>query len=318
MKSKASILLEKTTIFRWLFFATIPIYLFADQYIQQRDITFGVNLIFLFLSALSFRKILIQAITSGVISIVGELHVSHFHIHMFIFHWFSSFACAAFIVTLLEKYLVEKRNILDLINSLAKSLDSRDTYTASHSQNVASYSKRIAMEMKLPYRICENLYYGGLLHDIGKIGVPEAILNKPSRLTDQEYLLIKKHPLTGFHLVKHIERFKQSGILNMILYHHERYDGKGYPHGLKGNDIPLEARIMAVADAFDAMTSKRVYRNQADWGTVLDELHHNKEKQFDPLVVDAFLKILKHDNNFKQQHKQVRNPYNFDSSFLLN
>ncbi|MBP3952652.1 HD-GYP domain-containing protein [Bacillus sp. YZJH907-2] len=296
----------------------IPIYFYANQFFDNRDLSFGINLIILTFSALSFRKLSIQAISSGFIALLGEPNFSHMNLHMFFFHWFTSFVTAAFIVTLLEKYFNEKKSTIDLINSLAKSLDSRDEYTAFHSQNVADYSKKIALEMKLPRRVCENIYYGGLLHDIGKIGIPEAVLNKPSALTDQEYDQIKQHPVIGFNLVKHIHRFKQSGILNMIQYHHERFDGTGYPHGLKGNAIPLEARIMAVADAFDAMTSRRNYRTQADWTSVLDELQQHKSTQFDPYVVDAFFNVLERDSKISSLQSKRRTIYNLNSTYSLN
>lgn len=295
MKSKWSILLEMTVVYRWLFILLLPLYFYAEQHIEQRDINFLFYLFTLLLSALSFRRVWLQAISSGLLSYMG--HVSELNLHMFLFHWFSSFVISTLIMTMIEKYLNEKRNTIDLIDTLANSLDSRDEYTAFHSHNVAQYSKRIAEEMKLPQRVCENIYFGGLLHDIGKIGIPENILNKPSKLTEEEYHLIKQHPVTGFNLVKHIDRFKHSGILNMILCHHERYDGIGYPRGLEGKEIPLEARIIAVADTFDAMTSKRIYREQqVNWKDALDEIRQNKGTQFDPHVVNAFLNIAKYES----------------------
>jgi HD-GYP domain-containing protein (c-di-GMP phosphodiesterase class II) len=125
----------------------------------------------------------------------------------------------------------------------------------------------------------DYLFIGGLLHDIGKIGVPEGILNKPSRLTDEEYEKIKQHPQLGYSMLKHIPFFKESGVIDMVLYHHERYDGTGYPAGLKGETIPIAARIMAVAETFDAMTSRRSYRNFNDLKYALKELNSGKEKQ---------------------------------------
>ncbi|WP_394236439.1 HD-GYP domain-containing protein [Niallia oryzisoli] len=292
MNSKLSIILEKTFIYRCMLLILLPIYFFADQYTDTRETLFIFNLLLLILSSLSFRKVWIQAILSGVFSLLGEPRFSVMNLHMITFHWITSFTLSAFIMTLIEKYLNEKRNTFDLITSLAKSLDSRDEYTAFHSQNVANYARKIAEEMKLSPRICENIYMGGLLHDIGKIGIAEVLLNKPATLSEQEYKLIKQHPEIGYNMVKHIKRFKSTGILHMILHHHERYDGKGYPNGLKGDDIPLEARIMAVADAFDAMTSKRVYRNQLVWEDVFTELNQNKGSQFDPLVVNAFYNVF--------------------------
>ncbi|CAM4397674.1 HD-GYP domain-containing protein (c-di-GMP phosphodiesterase class II) [Paenibacillus endophyticus] len=188
-------------------------------------------------------------------------------------------------------YMKQKQNTLQLTFTLAKALDSRDHYTADHSDNVAYYSKRIAEEMNLSKLACERIFIGGILHDIGKIGVPEHILMKPSRLTEEEFTIIKAHPLTGYDMLSHISNFKRSGILDMILHHHERFDGFGYPSGIAENRIPLAARIMAVADTFDAMTSKRVYRGELDIGYAIAEIQKNAGTQFDPQVVHAFINI---------------------------
>ncbi|WP_223589923.1 HD-GYP domain-containing protein [Neobacillus bataviensis] len=196
-------------------------------------------------------------------------------------------------VHLTKIYRKSNRNKLEFILSLAKSLDSRDPYTASHSEKVAKYALMIAKELKLSNRQCEAVYIGGLLHDIGKIGVPEHILLKPSQLTNEEFDVIKKHPVIGYKTMEHVSSFKENGVLDMVLYHHERYDGKGYPYGKKGEEIPLAARIIAVADTFDAMTTRRVYRNHMDLEYVYNEINSNKGLQFDPLIADVFLKILK-------------------------
>ncbi|MEH7331866.1 HD-GYP domain-containing protein [Neobacillus drentensis] len=196
-------------------------------------------------------------------------------------------------VHLTKNYRKSNRNKLEVILSLAKSLDSRDPYTGSHSEKVAKYALMIAKELKLSHKDCEAVYIGGLLHDIGKIGVPEHILLKSSQLTSEEYDIIKKHPVKGFKTIEHISSFRENGVLDMVLYHHERFDGKGYPFGKKGEEIPLTARIIAVADTFDAMTSKRVYRNKLNLEYVYNEIKANKGLQFDPLIAEVFLKILK-------------------------
>lgn len=178
---------------------------------------------------------------------------------------------------------------LSLITTLSKALDTRDAYTSYHSTNTSKYAVAIAEKMNLTKEMIDNIRIGALLHDIGKIGIPEDILTKPSKLTTEEYNVIKKHPEVGYDMIKHVANFKQSGISDIVLYHHERFDGKGYPLGLKGNEIPLPARIVALADAFDAMTSTRVYREQLPLEHVLNEIENNKGTQFDPDVVDAFL-----------------------------
>ena len=192
----------------------------------------------------------------------------------------------------LQSKLRDRRNMLQLTTALAKSLDARDEYTAHHSENVAKYAVSIARRMKLPRAVCEAIEIGGLLHDIGKIGVPESILTKPSRLTDEEYRIIQRHPVVGYETLEHIGMFRRNGVLDMVLHHHERYDGTGYPHGLKGEEIPLGARILAAADAVDAMLSRRTYRNRLTADHAIGELLRHRGTQFDPAVVDAFVGIL--------------------------
>ncbi|PLR70447.1 diguanylate cyclase [Bacillus sp. UMB0728] len=185
-----------------------------------------------------------------------------------------------------------KKDNLELTTALANALDSRDAYTLHHSENVARYSVEIAKKMKLSKDLCNIIRIGGLLHDIGKIGIPEYVLTKPGRLTKEEYELIKAHPKIGYEIIKHVESFHKNGVLDIVLYHHERYDGKGYPSGLKGSEIPLVARIVAIADTFDAMTSKRIYRQGLDLEYTLNEIRKNKGTQFDPEIVDVFLSLF--------------------------
>lgn len=207
------------------------------------------------------------------------------------------------------KYKIQgKENELNVTIALAKSLDSRDPYTACHSENVAHYAVLIAKELMLPQKQCEAIYTGGLLHDIGKIGVPEMILTKQGRLTAEEYELIKQHPEIGYNMVKHISSFRRDGILDMILYHHERYDGKGYPQRLAGENIPRVARIMAVADSFDAMISRRAYRPQSDVSCALEEIRKHTGTQFDPVIADVFIGIVERmgEDVFPQNGKQTQ------------
>jgi putative nucleotidyltransferase with HDIG domain len=196
-------------------------------------------------------------------------------------------------VSLMKSNKKSKDEHLELILALSKALDSRDTYTSNHSTNVARYASELAKKMNLPRSDIEVIYRGGILHDIGKIGIPENILLKPGSLTNEEYRIIKNHPSIGFEMVKHVSDFNDNGVLDIVLYHHERYDGKGYPKGLSGIEIPLFARIMAIADSFDAMTSKRVYRNEIDLDNTLIEIERNKGSQFDPEITDVFLSIFK-------------------------
>lgn len=210
-----------------------------------------------------------------------------------LFIYFITYLIITFISAILMSYSQKvKLNYIELTSALANALDTRDPNTRNHSENVSKYSLKIAEKMNLPISTCEIIRVGGLLHDIGKIGIPEHILMKPEKLTDEEYNLIKTHPKIGYDMVKHVSNFHDSGILDIILYHHERYDGKGYLMGLKGDEIPLVARIVAVADTFDAMTSNRVYRNNYTLQDTLNEISKYKGTQFDPVVVDAFLSLF--------------------------
>jgi putative nucleotidyltransferase with HDIG domain len=203
----------------------------------------------------------------------------------------------------LMRYIQKVKNhTFELKLALVNALDSRDSYTKHHSESVSIYSVQIAEKMNLSKKVCDSIRIGGLLHDIGKIGIPEQILTKSDKLTENEYNLIKTHTRIGYEMLKHVSGFKESGILDIVLYHHERYDGKGYPSGLKGSEIPLVARIVAVADTFDAMTSRRVYRNEFNLEYTLNVIRQNKGTQFDPEVVDAFLSIFNQEKDLKVEN----------------
>jgi diguanylate cyclase (GGDEF)-like protein/putative nucleotidyltransferase with HDIG domain len=177
--------------------------------------------------------------------------------------------------------------ILSTIYALAATVDAKDHYTYGHSKKVARYATDIAEALGCPRDKVDAIRAAALLHDIGKIGVSDDILEKPGPLTPEEWEPIRAHPSLGVAIIKHIDALKE--CLSAVQYHHERYDGKGYPTGLKGDNIPLEARIIAVADAYDAMTSQRPYRERAltpEEG--LDELKQCAGKQFDPRIVEVF------------------------------
>lgn len=184
----------------------------------------------------------------------------------------------------------QQKTYLDTIIALASAVDARDPYTYMHSRNVTRYSVRIAQELKLASRLIENIRQAGLLHDIGKIGIRDAILSKPGKLTDEEYAVMKTHPLKGEEIIKSLPFLED--ISKIIKHHHERYDTKGYPDGIGSEAIELGARIMAVADAFDAMTTDRPYRKALSLDIARAELIKNKGTQFDPAIADCFLKIL--------------------------
>jgi HD-GYP domain-containing protein (c-di-GMP phosphodiesterase class II) len=183
-----------------------------------------------------------------------------------------------------------QRANLETIIGLGEALETRDVYTQGHSERAVEYARTIAQELKLTKDQADRLQFATILHDIGKIGIPDNILNKPSQLTDEEYALMKTHPAKGANIVSKIRFLQQISVL--IRHHHERWDGKGYPDGLAGDNIPIESRIVAVLDSFDAMTSDRVYRPAPGWNYAISELRRCSGTQFDPSVVGAFLKIL--------------------------
>lgn len=188
---------------------------------------------------------------------------------------------------------------LQVVTTLASTIDAKDKYTNGHSLRVAEYSRELGRRMgKMPEEL-EEIYFIAMLHDIGKIGIPDAIINKTSKLDDDEYNIIKTHPGIGAEILKNI-----SEMPNMEIgahWHHERYDGRGYPDGLKGMEIPEIARIIAVADAYDAMTSRRSYRSALPQEVVRGEIEKGKGLQFDPAIADKMLDMIDADVNYNMR-----------------
>ena len=177
------------------------------------------------------------------------------------------------------------------LKALARTVDTKSSWTAGHSERVTDMALEIGAVLGLTPEKLDNLHRAALLHDIGKIGVPVAILDKPGKLDDEEYRIIKKHPQIGAKILEPIAAYKE--IIPIVLQHHERHDGKGYPAGLSGDAIDIGARILAVADVFDALTSERPYREGWALERVIDLITHEASRQFDPDVVEAFLEIMK-------------------------
>ena len=180
---------------------------------------------------------------------------------------------------------------LSAITALAYALEAKDAYTSGHSQRVAETSVVIAKELGMSQESIDKIRLAGLVHDIGKIGIKESVLHKPDKLTNEEYQLIQLHCEAGERILTPIVEDEE--ILKIVRHHHERYDGGGYPDGLSGEQIPLGARIIAVADTYDAMTSKRPYREAMSIETSCAEIERSKGTQFDPIVADAFLRAKK-------------------------
>lgn len=195
-----------------------------------------------------------------------------------------------------KSYLHERQQREQLIQSqrataitLAKAIEKRDRYTGGHTDRVTEYAKLTAKRLDWPEERLAVLELAGHLHDVGKIGVPDAVLNKPGKLTVEEFEMMKAHPEIGEQIIRGIDFLE--ALVPYVLYHHERYDGKGYPKGISGEAIPIEGRLLAVSDTFDAMTSSRPYRKQLDPERAIEEIKRCSGTQFDPNIVVVFLEI---------------------------
>lgn len=191
----------------------------------------------------------------------------------------------------MRQHEMDSEVIFQTIYTFTSFIDAKDAYTRGHSVRVAYYAREIAAEMHLPNNDIENIYYCGLLHDAGKISVPDDVLNKPGKLNEAEFQLIKNHTTNGARMLRRYTAI--DGIKETALYHHERYDGKGYPTGIKRKAIPLYARIVCVADSYDAMSSNRVYRKQLDNDTIVTELEKCSGTQFDPDIVPFMVHMIR-------------------------
>ncbi|MBQ3325948.1 HD-GYP domain-containing protein [Candidatus Saccharibacteria bacterium] len=196
---------------------------------------------------------------------------------------------------------LSKKMLAETASALAEAIDAKDSYTNGHSNRVAKYSRMIAQVAGKSQQLCDEIYLIALLHDVGKIGIPNAIINKNGKLTNEEYDIIKTHPAKGNEILKKI-----SSSPNLAIgahYHHERYDGKGYPEGLKGEEIPEIARIIACADAYDAMASKRSYRDVLPRNVIRAEFEKNLGTQFDPKFGQIMLHLIDCDTNYQMREK---------------
>ena len=194
----------------------------------------------------------------------------------------------------LKKFKARHERDNEIINESIETftgfIDAKDPYTNGHSKRVATYTKLIAQKMGYEGEELDRIYYVALLHDCGKIGVPDNILGKPGRLTNEEFEIIKSHTVRGGEILSSFKSLENAG--EGALYHHERYDGKGYPEGLAGEDIPLIARMICVADSFDAMNTNRVYRDKLPREQIISELEKGKGSQFDPKIADIMLGLI--------------------------
>lgn len=200
------------------------------------------------------------------------------------------------------------------IKSIAHALDAKDQYTHGHSMRVTLYSLALAKSLNLEDELLEEIEITGLLHDIGKIAIPEKILLKPGKLTPEEYDVIKTHPDLGKRLVEGIDKLKV--VSTWLKYHHERYDGKGYPDGIAGEQIPISSRIIAIADTYDAMTSTRAYRQALSHQEAIDEIHNCAGTQFDPELANLFIQINEEIELIKQDPEGCYSRYSYLDKFM--
>ncbi len=207
--------------------------------------------------------------------------------------------------TEVEKKTKENETLsLHVVQTLAEAIDAKDTYTNGHSGRVADYSRMIAKRYGYTEKQQDDIYMMGLLHDVGKIGVPDAVINKPARLDEEEFERIREHPIMGARILQKIK--EMPALATGARWHHEKYDGTGYPDGLKGTDIPEEARIIAVADAYDAMTSHRSYRRAMTQDVVREEIVKGRGTQFDPAFADIMIEMIDEDTEFRMQEDNWR------------
>ena len=200
-----------------------------------------------------------------------------------------------------KKTKENERLYLQVVSALASAIDAKDTYTNGHSGRVAEYAREIAWRCGFRGQRLEDLYMMGLLHDVGKIGIPDSVINKPAKLTYEEYNIIKKHPVLGAKILENIKEMPK--LSEGARWHHERYDGKGYPDGLAGEAIPEEARIIAVADSYDAMSSHRSYRDPLPQEKVQEEMKKGMGTQFDPRFASIMLQMMDEDVDYEMREK---------------
>ena len=206
---------------------------------------------------------------------------------------------------LAEKNDELRTGYVQTVRALAEAIDAKDSYTRGHSERVGVYASRIARQLGLRKEMIERVYISGILHDVGKIGIPDAIITKPARLTDEEYDEIKKHPEIGARILEPVEFL--SDVVPCVRHHHEWFDGSesGYPYRLRGDQIPLPSRVILVADTLEAMTSNRPYRKGLPLEVVVRELHKYSGSQFDPTIVEALLALLEDEGqDFIQTHQK--------------
>ena len=209
----------------------------------------------------------------------------------------------ALVLTNTDMYADLENLVINVVKSFVQAIEAKDKYTRGHSERVSRYVRAMAARLHLNETQRKDLNWASVLHDVGKIGIPEAILNKSGSLTDEEYRILKAHPEKGHNILASLDQL--SGALPGILHHHERYDGLGYPGGLKGEDIPLAARIIAIVDTFDAIITDRAYRARRSVNGAIEILEEVAGSQLDPDLVEVFKEVLKEDPGIHEKNKAI-------------
>ena len=294
-------------------FVSVLLFIFTDIYV--RHVPLGAYIIYFFVFQIApFYGPLKNMVLFGIYGVFVEL-LYVFYVPGIsdgsLFSVLSIYFAFAFSTECLRSYFIKKlvndrkdklmtkrfSNLaIQTILALSDAVEAKDIYTKGHSQRVAKYSKEIAQRMGYDDQQMNEVYYIGLLHDIGKIGVHDSVINKPGRLTDEEFNEIKRHPVMGYDILKNITEIPDVSI--GAKWHHEKYNGTGYPDGLSGEEIPLIARIIAVADAYDAMTSNRSYRDLLPQSKVRSEIEKNMGIQFDPSIAKIMLDMIDEDIHY--------------------
>ncbi len=261
-----------------VFFTVLQLFIFSVLFsiIDNKRMTFSLKEnLWIFVNLFTIAPV-------GFLMIITQLQLGFFYVLLFM----APLLVARFVFS---KYLEAKQATVAMIEALARTIETRDKYTIGHSDRVSRYAVNLARHMQLSETQVDNIRVAGLLHDVGKIGISEKVLNKKGKLTKEEYEEIKKHPTLGYDIIKDNKLLAIYG--SVVKHHHEHYNGWGYPDGLKGDDIPLEAAIVAVVDAYDAMTTDRPYRDAYSEEKALSILRDLAGEQFNPKVVRAFLEM---------------------------
>ena len=263
------------------------VYIFINGLILARLLAFVNHTNFMKIWVSTFRWAILNFIAISGLSVMIVLAYAYTGIEVVIL-LFGPLLLARYSFKL---YLNMKNNFMETIQALSAAIEQKDPYTQGHSQRVCDLAEKLGQELKLRTYELEQLRYAAILHDIGKIGIPESILNKPGSLTREEFDQIKNHPLMGVNILQKIDFLKEVTLI--MQNHHEYYDGSGYPEGKAGDRIPFLSRIITLADAYDAMTSDRPYRAALSPEHAIEEIQDKSGSQFDPQVVRAFLKLYK-------------------------